>query len=166
MGGWVGPLAFVEWETRGHQTGTVPMQRSLLKAGCVIRPCKCSNMGTNYTETQAPADKAALCCSWENDSREGRDRADAELAAELSTLEFLSCLQKGGIIYKNLFWPPTSTLPLSPDPLFGKLLLEEGKDKSAYIKKITWNSGSRQGIRGEQSSNFSANLVKWCDMIY
>lgn len=101
MGGWVGPLAFVEWETRGHQTGTVPMQRSLLKAGCVIRPCKCSNMGTNYTETQAPADKAALCCSWENDSREGRDRADAELAAELSTLEFLSCLQKGGIILKT-----------------------------------------------------------------
>lgn len=57
-------------------------------------------------------------------------------------------------------------LPLSPDPLFGKLLLEEGKDKSVYIGKTTWNSGSRRGIRGEQTPNFSASLVKWCDMIY
>lgn len=60
MGGRVGPLGLIEWETRGHQTGTVPVERSLLKPGCVIRPCKFSNMGTNYTETQAPAGKAAL----------------------------------------------------------------------------------------------------------
>lgn len=35
-----------------------------------------------------------------------------------------------------------------------------------YIRKIACNSGLRRGIRGEQSPNFSASLVKWCDMIY